>query len=390
LEIPPRPKILCVDDERLVREGLTLHLRRRYDVTTAESGAEALLALRSAPGVAVIVSDMRMPGMDGAAFLAASRAVAPDAVRLLLTGMTDTESAVKAVNEGQIFRFLTKPCSPATLLTAVEAAIEQHRLVTAERVLLEQTLHGAIRALTDVLALSNPISFGRATRIKELVSSLADKLALTPRWQLEVAAMLSQLWTITLPPDTIEKLHFGQALTPEEHRMVERAPIVTDQLVRNIPRLERVAEILAAESRPRARRDLLDASPELARVDLEAQVLRAAVDFDALDTQGSSASASVETMHGRATRYGPAVLDALAALRGGQGPRAGIREIHLSVLCAGMVFVDDVKSRTGTLLVARGFEVTPSFLERVRNLPPGTVKEPLRVILKVAPAPGRA
>jgi response regulator RpfG family c-di-GMP phosphodiesterase len=390
LETPPRPKILCVDDERLVREGLTLHLRRRYEVATAESGAEALLALRRDPGVAVIVSDMRMPAMDGAAFLAESRTVAPDAVRLLLTGMTDTESAVKAVNEGQIFRFLTKPCPPATLMLAVEAAVEQHRLVTAERVLLEQTLHGAIRALTDVLALSNPISFGRATRIKDLVSSLADKLALTPRWQLEVAAMLSQLWTITLPPDTIEKLHFGQNLTPEEHKMVERAPIVTDQLVRNIPRLERVAEILAAESHHRARRDLVEGNPGLARIDLEAQVLRAAVDFDALDTQGSPASVSVETMRGRATRYGPAVLDALGELRGGQGPRAGIREIYLSVLCAGMVFVDDVKSRTGTLLVARGFEVTPSFLERVRNLPPGTVKEPLRVILKLAPPPGRA
>jgi CheY-like chemotaxis protein len=382
MDTNPLPKVLCVDDEKLVREGLTLHLRRRYQVLTADGGQQALDALQLDPSIAVIISDMRMPGMDGAAFLARSRTVAPHAIRLLLTGHTDTESAVKAVNDGQIFRFLTKPCPPATLLAAVEAAITQHRLVTAERVLLEQTLHGSIKALTDVLALTNPISFGRATRIKDLVSGLADKLGVAARWEVEVAAMLSQLWTITLPPETVERLYFGQALTVDEQKMVDRAPVVTDQLLRNIPRLEGVAEILAAQGRPRAGREAVEAKPALGRIDLGAQLLRAAIDFDAFDTQGSPARLALETMRGRATRYGSAVLDALGELRGAEGPSLGVREIFLSVLCAGMVFVDDVKNRSGTLLVARGFEVTPSFLERLRNLPPGTVKEPLRVMLK--------
>jgi hypothetical protein len=249
-------------------------------------------------------------------------------------------------------------------------------------VLLEQTLHGSIKALTDVLALTNPIAFGRATRIKDLVSGLAERLGVAARWEVEVAAMLSQLWTITLPPETVERLYFGQALTLDEQRMVDRAPVVTDQLLRNIPRLEGVAEILAAQVRPRAGREAVESNPALGRSDLGAQLLRAAADFDVFDTQGSPAQLALGTMRGRATRYGSAVLDALGALRGAEGPRLGVREVFLSVLCAGMVFVDDVKNRSGTLLVARGFEVTPSFLERLRNLPPGTVKEPLRVMLK--------
>jgi response regulator RpfG family c-di-GMP phosphodiesterase len=145
------------------------------------------------PAVAVIMSDMRMPGMDGATFLARARQVAPDAVRMLLTGQADVDAAAAAINEGQIFRFLTKPCPPPMLLAAFASAVEQHELITAERVLLEQTLHGSIKTLTDVLALVSPTSFGRATRIKQLVSDLAERLAIRERWQVEVAAMYRSL-----------------------------------------------------------------------------------------------------------------------------------------------------------------------------------------------------
>jgi len=379
-----RTKILCVDDEKAVLDGLSLHLRRRYDVLTAQSGAAGLEALERDGSIAVIMSDMRMPGMDGAEFLSRARKLLPNSVRLLLTGQADMTSAIAAVNEGQIFRFLTKPCPPAAVMAAVDAAAEQNRLVTAEKVLLEQTLHGSIKALTDILSLTNPVAFGRATRIKQLVSDLAEKLEVGERWQVEVAAMLSQLGSITLPAETIEKVYYNQPLTLDEQKMVARAPAVTEQLVRNIPRLEQVAEILAAHVKPRRGADALAGDPKKQYIDLMAQLLRAAVDFDTLDTQGSSGALSLDTMRGRKDRYEPRVLDALAALRGADGPRAGVREVFLSVLCVGMVFVDDVKTNTGTLLVARGFEVTQGFLERARNFKPGTVKEPLRVVVRPA------
>ena len=121
-----RTRVLCVDDEPHVLEGLSLHLRRRYDVDTATSGGAGLDILKADATIAVVLSDMRMPGMDGASFLARAKEVAPDAVRLLLTGQADLDSAIAAVNEGQIFRFLTKPCPPPTLLGAVAAATEQH------------------------------------------------------------------------------------------------------------------------------------------------------------------------------------------------------------------------------------------------------------------------
>jgi len=121
-----------------------------------------------------------------------------------------------------------------------------------------------------------------------------------------------------------------------------------------------------------------------------AQCLRAAFDLDAHETQGRTAAQALETMRGRLDRYEPRVLDALTELRSAQGTREGVREVFLSVLCVGMVFADDVKTTNGMLLVARGFEITPGFLERVRNLKPGTVREPLRVILRANTKPGSA
>ena len=121
--LKPQHSILCVDDEPHVLEGLTLTLGRQYHIKTAPSGKAALEILRAMPSTTIIISDMRMPSMNGAQFLAASRDIAPNARRILLTGHADVATAILAVNEGAIFRFLTKPCPGSKLIEAVEAAI---------------------------------------------------------------------------------------------------------------------------------------------------------------------------------------------------------------------------------------------------------------------------
>src|SRR5689334_9386183 len=128
-----RPQVLCVDDEARVLEGLNLHLRKDYEVHTALSGEAGLSKLKELGGVAVVVSDMRMPGMDGATFLKRVMRDYPDATRMLLTGEPGRDAAVQAVNEAQIYRFLTKPCPPDQLKVAVDAALIQHKLMSAER-----------------------------------------------------------------------------------------------------------------------------------------------------------------------------------------------------------------------------------------------------------------
>lgn len=373
-----RASVLCVDDEPNVLEGLEDHLHGRFALTTATSGAAALAILKRAPDTAVIVSDMKMPGMDGATFLREARLVVPDAARILLTGHADLDSAIAAVNDGGIFRFLTKPCAPKALTTAITAGVEQHRLVTAERVLLEQTLHGSIKLLTDVLALTAPTSFGKATRVRRLVTDLASALGMGERWQVEVAAMLSQLGFITVPPEIVEKAYYGRALTEAELQAVSRVPAATEQLLDNIPRLETVRAIVAAAARPRRGGPASDDS-EQRLIDRAGEVLRVAVDLDELETQGQDAALAADVLLGRTERYDPEVLEALAALRRGGTNRAEVREVPVSGLKVGMTFAEDVTMSSGTLLVARGYEVTAGFLKRMQNFRPGVLREPLRV-----------
>jgi hypothetical protein len=298
-----------------------------------------------------------------------------------LTGQAELESAVAAVNEGQIFRFLTKPCPPPQLLGAVDAAAAHHRLITAERVLLEQTLKGSIQALTDVLAIINPALFGRATRVRALAGQIGTKLAIRELWQVEVAALLSQLGSITLPPETLAKSESGQRLTDEEAKMVARVPAVTDQLLHHIPRLEGVRAMLAAHGKPR--RAPAGDNGDARLVDQGAEVLHAALAFDAIEQQ-SGPTVALEVMRAHAGDYGESVLAALIELRGQQAPRDEVRELSLAMLRVGMILAQDLKMTNGTLLAARGYELSAGFVERARNFWPGSVKEPIRVIIRPA------
>src|ERR1700688_3599315 len=230
------PLILCVDDEPAVLEGLKLTLRKFFDVETATSCEEGLAVLKQKGGAAVVISDMRMPGMDGAAFLTKVRTLWPDSTRLLLTGEPSRDAAIAAGHEGQIFRFLPKPCAPAKLIAAVEAAVRQHQLVTGEKMLLQQTVLGSIGALIDILGIVNPIAFGRGSRIKRLALDLAAAAGLAPSWELEAAALLSQLGYVSLPIELVEKAVNGEALNADEAQLLGDAPKLTQSLLARIPR----------------------------------------------------------------------------------------------------------------------------------------------------------
>lgn len=385
---PIKLKVLLVDDDKDLLEALTALLRRRFQIFTAVGGEAGLRCLADNPEIPVIVSDLRMPGMDGATFLARACEVAPDAVRVLLTGYSELEGAIAAVNEGHIFRFLSKPCPPAHLVAAIEAAAAQHRLITAEHVLLEQTLHGAIRTLTDVLAMTNPVSFGRATRIKPLVAALARELGLKGLWQLEVAALLSQIGYLTLPPDTAEKVYAGAELTVAEEDMLERVPAVTQQLLANIPRMEMVCSILAHTSQPYQTTAPRGEPMEVAVARRGAHLLRVALDYDTLDSRGLSPDAIVAQLRAGSSRYAPDVLDALEVIVGGVAQMVQRIEVKVGGLQVGMVLAEDVRLAGGLLFIARGHEVTDGMLERLRNLRPGSVREPLSVLARRSPPIG--
>jgi response regulator RpfG family c-di-GMP phosphodiesterase len=375
-------RVLFVDDEPNVLEAYERGLRRQFHIDTALGAEPALAAIRTTGPYAVIVSDMRMPGMDGIQLLAKVKEIARDTVRIMLTGNSDQETAIEAVNEGNIFRFLTKPCDAERLSKALTAGIEQYRLVTAERELLENTLRGSIKVLTDVLSLVNPTAFGRASRVQSLVRRLATELHVEPSWELDIAAMLSQIGCVTLPADTMDKLYHGEKLTAEESQMLDAHPLIGRDLVANIPRLEGVAEIIACQG---MRFDGTGAPPNSkkgAEIPLGARILKVALDFDTLKSRGLTEIEAVLRLRAQRGAHDPQALAALEAINNVREFHE-IREIGLRDLLGGMVFADDVQTVGGLLLVCKGQEANPPLCDRLKNYARhARIREPIRVVVR--------
>jgi response regulator RpfG family c-di-GMP phosphodiesterase len=377
--VEPAASVLLVDDEPAILDGLRRQLRKKFIVHTAPGGAAALDLLATEP-IAVVVSDMRMPQMDGATFLAKVRALYPDVVRILLTGQADTQAAINAVNQGQIYRFLTKPCPPEVLLDEIGSAAELNRLMTAEKQLLGSTLRRTVETLTATLSLAQPLAFARAVRVTRVVTELAQALELEEPWEVEVAAMLGHVGAVTLPPNVLEKMDAGRPLDEDERAMATRVPLVSRDLVAAIPRLEGVAEAIGWQ---RARFDGKGSArsvPVGDELPLAARMLRIAVDFEAGLSQRPAVEDTINALRADAGAYDPRILDALVRCHAVSSDAAPPRQVGLKELEPDMVMFDDVLTVDGVLLIGRGNVVTESLMQRLENFAnQGRVNGPFRV-----------
>jgi response regulator RpfG family c-di-GMP phosphodiesterase len=377
-----RARILFVDDDPCILDGFTRSLRWEFAVTTASNGTDALEVLSAADApFAVVVSDMMMPGMDGAAFLERAQLLAPDTVRVLLTGHADLASAISAVNNGRIYRFLTKPCPRDELVVSLGLCIEQHQLLTARRELLEQTLRGSIDALLETLALANPVAFARATRIKRIVVQLVRLAGAPDAWRVEVAAMLSQLGAVTLPVPVAEKLHAGLPLDPDEQAQVDRFPMVAEQLLGNIPRLDSVRQIIRLQAQHFD--GTAGPQPGLAGDDIPtgARILAVAAALDALTARGIPRNDALDMLTDQVGVYDPNLLAVLRLPARNDGPM--VVRVAPRALQTGMVLAQDVRTATGVLLIGRGQQVTPAMVGMVHNwIERGGLTEPVLASLE--------
>lgn len=378
-----RPRLLCVDDDPQLLTACRALLSRRFAVTVTTDPCEALRQVEAGPPFEVLVSDMRMPAMDGLELLRRVRAVAPDTATVLLTGAADLGACVRAVNEAHVFRLLEKPCDPDDLLVACDAAAGQHRLVVAQRELLEETLRGAVQTLADVLALAMPTAFGRAERLAESVREMARAEDRSDAWAAEMGALLSQLGCASLPPETLEKLNAGAVLDPREEVMVARMPKAVLRLLKPIPRLEPVLDVIRLQSR---RYDGKDAETRARRkkdIPWGARALRIALDYDVLSCQGLRPDLALSTMKGREGVYDPDLLLVFAKLQGARNDHVVVREIPLRAVRPDMTFVQDVRLPNGVVLVTHGQMVTAGILERIRNLDRTVQETQVRVSIAV-------
>ncbi|MDP2037749.1 MAG: response regulator, partial [Ignavibacteria bacterium] len=232
-------KILLVDDDENILQGYRRNLRTKFQVYTSQDPRLALSILNENPDIAVIVSDYNMPEMNGIDFLTKAKDIRPDTVRILITGYAELQMAIKSVNEGNLFRFLTKPCDQETLQKIIFQACEQYSLITVEKELLEKTLKGSIKVLIDILAAANPLVFNRSLQIRDHAKKIMKRMNMPDSWEVEIACLLSQIGCIGIPGEVLEKRLNGLELTNAEEEMFFKQAEVGKTLLKNIPRLEK-------------------------------------------------------------------------------------------------------------------------------------------------------
>ncbi len=309
-------KILFVDDDVQVLAAYKRTFRKTFQVHVAQGPVDGLAAIAEQGPFAVVVSDLRMPGMDGIAFFTQIKGRFPDTVRIMLTGYADIASAMSAVNHGHVFRFLAKPCPEQEMLEALTAGVRQYRLITAEKEFIRGTLKGVIKVLTDLLAMANATAHQRCARIKRLVVDLARASDMSDHWRMELAVMLSQLGFLILPEQLLAMKIQGLAMDVEQEDLFSQHPKLGRDLLANIPRLEEIASIISFQEKHFDGSGSPDIAVAGKDIPLGARILKAALDFDALQQQGYTRKKALTTMRNRLGWYDPEILALMDPLLG--------------------------------------------------------------------------
>ncbi len=377
------PKVLFVDDDENILSSFKRQFHNKFNMLFAKSGAKGLDIIENEGPVALVVSDYRMPEMNGADFLFKVRERFPNTVRIMLTGQADIEAMVKIINEGRIFRFLTKPCPPELMRKNIEDGLEQYRLLMAEKIILEQTLSGSIKVLTDILALISPQAFSRASRIRRIVQEFVDKMQVKNPWQLEIAAMLSQIGCVTVPDYVISKVYNNKDLLPNEFSMFQNHPKVGSEMIANIPRLKLVAKIIQYQEKLYNGQGVPKDGMAGEDIPLGARILKLGLDFDTLVQSGSKRETIMEIINQR-VKLGwyderlVKVLEKPVTRR----KKFISSEVTITKLNDSMILADDLFNKRGTILLgSKGQEITKSFIYRLINIEKNEgIRYPIKVV----------
>lgn len=416
-DIAPSPaRILCVDDEPSILSALGRLFRLRgWTVLVASSGAEALLLLQKEP-VDVVISDMRMPAMDGAQLLEKVFEGWPATKRILLTGYADASATVAAINRGKIWRYVAKPWNDDELTMTVEQALT-HRNLMEENARLTQltqqqnaalkelntglerkvaqrtaelacalqsleTVHGQLRQsfLATVQLFSGLIELrggrlaGHSRRVANTARRLAEQMGLAESDQQDIflAALLHDIGKLGLP-DALLNTPFN-GLSAQDKAEVMRHPVKGQQVLLAVEQLGNAARII------RHHHEYLDGSGYPDRlvglqIPLGARILTLANDYDALQSgtltlHPHSALEAQQAIHReRGHRYDPEVVDAFfAMLRDELKKRPKELTLTAGQLKPGMVLTHELLHRDGYTLLQSGRVLSADVIARLQSL----------------------
>lgn len=386
-------QVLVVDDENSVRYTYGEFIRDAgYKIFTAENAFEALTILNKNSPIAVALVDMVMPKMDGFQLISRIRDEFPNTVSIMMTGFGDLNSAMRAINDGNVFRFITKPCKKIDLVRMIHEGIKQYKLIVSEKELLEKTLKGSINILTEILSMVDMETFGQSVKLREVTKKLAALLHAKNMWQIELAALLCQLGTVTLPEHLRQKARYQETLTDEENKMLTEAPEIAYRLINHIPRMENVANIVRYQLKeyngggPPEGDVSGDAIPEGARI------LKALQDLSAIQADGTPFAEAIEQMSRQDWKYDPKIFNIIRQyelqMNSQSETDTAFEKLQVDTYAVKIndTFLSDVLTLNQKLLLKSGSQVTQAIFEKLCNYHTLIgIQEPLTVLRNKEP-----
>lgn len=360
-----KTRILMVDDEPNILDGYRRHFGRKYQLVTATSGSEALEVMDAEGEFPVVITDMRMPGMDGLAFLQEATKKHADSVYMMLTGNADQQTAIDAINKGSVYRFLNKPCAPEELEQAIHAGLRQYDLVRAERVLLRETLSGSVKLLLEIMTLSHPKIGHLTTVIRNDISEICKEMKMPGDWRIPLAASLSMLGCIVDGG--------AQDVSQLTDEYLERCAGSGAKLIRNIPRLKEVSIIVENQREVGLLPQNLDLTNSDTRVLVASHILRFLVDLHReTESFNGNKIAALRTLKSRNHIYDKQITEVASdvlLLTDEAQQKSRMRCVHtqveISSLEPGMEVDEDILTKTQMLLVAKGQTLTTVMIDRL-------------------------
>lgn len=244
-----KPTVLIVDDENNNLQLLRRTLRGGYNILTAANGIEALKLVEDfGPQISLIVSDQRMPEMEGTEFLKKVNESNPQIIKILLTGHVDSDILVSAINDCDLFQYILKPFEPDELKIAVEKGIEKYLLATDNKLYyneLRELFYKTIRAISNALDTRDAYTNGHSIRVTLYSMILARKLDLDKSFleDIEIAGLLHDIGKIVMPQNILCK---NGKLTDEEFTIMKSHPVIGEKIVINIKKLQAISNWVKA------------------------------------------------------------------------------------------------------------------------------------------------
>ncbi len=360
-----RPLVLVVDDVPENIHTLADILRDDYAIQAATSGDKALeAAAKTRPDL--ILLDVMLPGMDGygiCRLLKQDKKLRGIPV-IFVTALNDPEDEARGFAAGGV-DYIVKPVSPPIVRARVATHLTLKDTETRLRETLHKTLAGAVSLLTDVLTLSNPVAYSRAARLKRYVKLMAPYLDQPGFWQFELAALFSQVGSLSLPPGILEKIHAGHYVSETDKALFDLHPQAGSELIGRIPYLENVAAIIARQELGAAPRPVEPGARET--VALGTRILRAVLAYDRHVSMGLPREAALGLLRADRDVQNREVVEALA-----KGLEADVlimkpHDMFAYMLNPGYVLQKDVFSTAGELLLVAGTELSTPMIQALQR-----------------------